>query len=243
MSYASVAAQNAPPPSAQPHPDPALLNTTAPSADNIADDAAKVNLVAPDFTSHPQTLTSLDAPRPQTVQGPPSPRPTNDVRDSHDDLWQLTKHYLFHPAVAGGSLGLINVGLISGAGYLYYSNPRFRTDTKLIASTVAAALSLGAAQSYAAEQYRKTPAGQEEERTAKLEGAALYRSAHEHFLRPAVLGGLLGVLNTAVLGTLGYFAYANWDRPHWDRRTVASISVALLTLWSGEAYLAERTPR
>ena len=48
-------------------------------------------------------------------------------------------------------------------------------------------------EGYAAEKYRETPAGQEEERKARAEGAALYRVARENLLRPGVLGGLLGL--------------------------------------------------
>lgn len=40
--------------------------------------------------------------------------------------------------------------------------------------------------------------------------------------------------NVGIIGTVGYFAYTNWDRPHWDRRTLSAISVGLLTLWGGE---------
>jgi len=47
-------------------------------------------------------------------------------------------------------------------------------------------------------------------------------------------------VNAGLLGTVGYFAYTNWDRPRWDKRIVSAVSVGLLTLWSGEGYLAER---
>ncbi|KAH9937730.1 hypothetical protein B0H21DRAFT_825412 [Amylocystis lapponica] len=246
MSYASVAAQNAPPPSKQPRADPALLNTDAPTADNIADDAAKVNLVAPDFREHPNTLTSeaavpLDSdPTPSRKSRASARRYAQQAENESLYLWNLTKHYIFRPAVAGGLLGLVNVGLISSAGYTFYTNPSLRRDTKAMASALAATLTIGATESYLADQYLKTSAGQAEERKAKKEGAALYRHAREHLLRPGVLGGFVGILNAGILGTVGYFAYANWDRPQWDRRTVSVISVALFTLWSGEGFVAEQ---
>lgn len=75
-------------------------------------------------------------------------------------------------------------------------------------------------------------------------------------MRPGVLGGLVGfgtlfliihmfnyadgfAVNTAILGTLGYVSYTNWNRP-WDRKVVSAISVGLLTLWGGEGVIAER---
>lgn len=60
-------------------------------------------------------------------------------------------------------------------------------------SATAAALTILGAEGYAAEKYRETPAGREEERRAKEEGTALYRTCREHILRPGVLGGLVGV--------------------------------------------------
>ncbi|RPD53508.1 hypothetical protein L227DRAFT_581275 [Lentinus tigrinus ALCF2SS1-6] len=245
MSYASVAAHNAPPPSEQPHPDPALLTTELPSADNIADDAAKLNVVAPDFKEHPATATSVqDIPPDTSAPAPSTPskrrRYLDEVEKEGFYLWNLVKQYLFHPAVAGGLLGLVNVGLISGAAYNFYTKPHLRRDTRAIASAVAGALTLLGAEGFAAEKYRETPRGQREAAKAKKEGAVLYRAAREHILRPGVLGGLLGVLNAGILGTVGYFSYTNWDRPTWDRRIVSAVSVGLLTLWTGEGFVAER---
>ncbi|CDO69192.1 hypothetical protein BN946_scf185042.g94 [Trametes cinnabarina] len=247
MSYASVAAHNAPPLSEQPHPDPALLTTEPPSADNIAEDASKLNIVSPDFKQHPATTTSVqDVPKAATPGAPAGAgesRPRRYLHEAEEEgsyLWNVAKYYILQPGVAGGLLGLLNLGLIGGAAYTYYTKPHLRRDTRAIAATVAAALSLLGAEGYAAEKYRETPRGQREAEKAKKEGAALYRVAREHILRPGVLGGLLGVLNAGVLGAVGYFSYINWDRPYWDRRTVSAVTVGLLTLWTGEGFLAER---
>ncbi|KAI1795497.1 hypothetical protein LXA43DRAFT_970433 [Ganoderma leucocontextum] len=239
MSYASVAAQNAPSPSQQPHPDPALLNTEPPSADNIADDAAKINLVSSDFKQNPVTETST-----QNISSG-APTPGGDRRSRYIDeveregfyVWNLAKQYLFHPGVAGGLIGLVNIGLVSGAAYKFYNDPYLRRDTRAIVSAVAGALTLLGAEGYAAEKYRETPRGQREAKKAKREGAALYRTAREHFLRPGVLGGLLSVLNAGVLGAVGYLSYTNWNKPTWDKRVVSAVSVGLLTLWGSEGYV------
>ncbi|KAH9839564.1 uncharacterized protein C8Q71DRAFT_750069 [Rhodofomes roseus] len=249
MSYASVAAHNAPPSSQQPHPDPALLTTEPPSADNIADDAIKVNVVAPDFRTNPETTTSVSGP-PPVVGGAPKSGPHgrkgkarkyfDEAEEEGSYLYARAKQYILRPGVAGGLLGLVNVGLISFAGYSLYTKPYLRRDTRAIGSAAAATLLLLTGEGYAAEKYRQTPRGQAEEERAKKEGAALYRCAKEHILRPGTLGGLVGVVNAGILGAIGYYAYTEWDRPRWDKRLVSAVSVGLLTLWSGEGYLAEK---
>lgn len=121
MSYAQVAAHNAPPRSEQPRPDPALLNTEPPSHSNIADDMAKVSMVAPGFKDHPETVTSTSIPYespPRPVSGgvPPFPGSSNNnskakrnLRDAEDEaagLWNAAKRQLLRPGVAGGLLGV-----------------------------------------------------------------------------------------------------------------------------------------
>ena len=87
----------------------------------------------------------------------------------------------------------VNVGLLSWAGYNLYTKPQLRQNSRLLATGAAATLALFGAEGYAAEWYRKTPRGQEEERKAKNEGALLFKHVHEVVLRPGVLGGLLGL--------------------------------------------------
>lgn len=120
MSYASVAAHNAPPPSAQPHPDPALLHTPADAeAAAPADDGAKVNVVPSDFKEHPSTLTSEVADSipplsPSDSSAPPAKpsarKRAHDVEKKVEDrglqLWGTIHEQLMRPAVAGGLLGV-----------------------------------------------------------------------------------------------------------------------------------------
>lgn len=89
--------------------------------DNIADDAAKLNIVSSDFKEHPETLTSIkDIPSESTPRvSYPSHSPhrkekpadrakryAHQVEDEGFYLWNVTKHYLFRPSVAGGLLGV-----------------------------------------------------------------------------------------------------------------------------------------
>jgi len=261
MSYAAVAAHNAPPAVEQPHADPGLLNVEVPEITRPADDSAKVNVVASDFKQHPTTVTSEakivvdhaddeddDDDFPSSSSGP-SKRAVNKkkankaLKEAEAEgayIWGAAKQYLFRPGVAGGLIGLVNVGLITAVGRAFYTQPHLRHDTKVISSTVAGALALMTAEGYASEQYRQTPSGQAEERRAREEGSVLYKHLHQQILRPGVAGGLVGLVNTAVLGTVGYFSYLHWDAPRWDRRTVSAVTVGILTLWTGEGFLAER---
>lgn len=127
MSYASVAAHNAPPPSEQPHADPSLLTTPSdvqPVATAV-DDSAKVNVAPADFKTHPSTLTSevADSNPPYPISESPAPTGKPSARKrAHDaekkaeakslQLWGTIHEQLMRPAVAGG---LIGVG-----SYTYY---------------------------------------------------------------------------------------------------------------------------
>ena len=100
----------------QPHPDPALLTTEPPTADNIADDAAKVNVVAPDFRSNPETITSISGPPPQLPEDAhahhgrdakgKAKQYLHEAEEEGFYLYARAKHYLFRPGVAGGLIGL-----------------------------------------------------------------------------------------------------------------------------------------
>ncbi|KAG7090864.1 hypothetical protein E1B28_009945 [Marasmius oreades] len=243
MSYADVASSNLPP--NQPRPDPALLNTESPRTSTIADDTSKVNVVHPDFRENPATVTSETRPPPDSKRErehakPKVRRHLHDAEQEGFHLWQVAKQYLLRPGVAGGLVGLVNIGLLASVSRSFYTQSHLRRETKAISSTIAGALAILALEGYAAEKYRETPAGREEERRAREEGAVVYRHLREHILRPGVLGGLVGLMNVVVLGTVGYFSYINWSRPSWDRRVVSAVSVGLLTLWGSEGAIAER---
>jgi hypothetical protein len=104
------------------------LTTEPPSQDNIADDAAKLNIVSPDFKKHPATYTSTAnvpvEPAPIPISGGvPLHTPDDDrsggkkasdkakklaheLEDEGSYLWALAKHHLLRPGVAGGLLGV-----------------------------------------------------------------------------------------------------------------------------------------
>jgi hypothetical protein len=54
---------------------------------------------------------------------------------------------------------------------------------------------------------------------------------------PAATTGLVGIVNFAILATVGVAAYQNWDKPSWDRRTVTMTTIGLLGFFGAEGYL------
>ncbi|KAG1839265.1 hypothetical protein F4604DRAFT_1940905 [Suillus subluteus] len=246
MSYASVVAHDAPPSSEQvSSSDPALLTTERSAASNVVDDTSKVNVVSNDFKENLATYTSetyvpedvdddLVDPGRKPVKGKKNRR-FQEAQAEGIYLWEVTKHYLFRPGVAGGIIGLVNIGLLSSVGYGFYTKPSLRRNLTAISSAAAGALLLIGTEGYAAEKYRQTPIGRQEERRAREEGTLIYMQLREHVFRPGVLG-----VNTAILGAVGYYSYSNWHKPKWNRDVVTAVAFGLLTLWGGEGYLAER---
>jgi len=265
MSYANITKENREPLSQQPHPDTSLLNTES-SEDVVSPDldSSKVNVVPADYRDHPKAAANkiseqIDQQKrdfqdsmnssSSNVNGSQKRKErkerakefVDEAEEEGVELWSRAKATLLRPGVAGGVFGIVNVGLIGALSYKAYNEPSLRSDSRFISTSLVSLLALFAGEGYYAEAYRKTDAGKREEAKAREEGAAIYNHAKTVVLRPGVLGGLVGVLNVGVLGGLGYWSYVNWERPSaWDRRTVTSASVALLTLFAGEGFLGEQ---
>ncbi|CAO1619549.1 unnamed protein product [Parajaminaea phylloscopi] len=61
---------------------------------------------------------------------------------------------------------------------------------------------------------------------------------------PKAWGTLLGAVNLALLGGLGYFVYNERKNAQtWDRRVVSAVSVGVLGLLGGQGYFAAETAR
>lgn len=63
--------------------------------------------------------------------------------------------------------------------------------------------------------------------------------AMDILLRPGTLGGLMGIANVGLLGTLGYYAYTRRNVP-WNRNYVAAAAAGTLSLFATEGVVAER---
>lgn len=92
----------------------------------------------------------------------------------------------------------VNVGILGGLGYMFYTQPQYRNDYKVIGGSLAGVFLLLGAEGAMAESYLQTTEGQREKQRAKDEGSALYRQTREIVLRPGVFGGILGA------GTLSF---------------------------------------
>lgn len=54
--------------------------------------------------------------------------------------------------------------------------------------------------------------------------------------KPEVWGSLLAVSNLAVIGTVGWFAYTNWQKPRWDRRVVSATVIGVASWFGLQGY-------
>ncbi|KAJ2922014.1 hypothetical protein H1R20_g15077, partial [Candolleomyces eurysporus] len=239
LSSVEVAAHNAPSPENQPRPDPALLTTETPTSSTTIDSTSKLNIVAPDFKLHPHTdAEQIPADDERFPSGSGKAPNKKRKREEALSLWQQVGETVMRPKVAGGLLGIVNVGLIAGVGYAFYAKPHLRTSTKAITTSVSAALVLIFAEGSVAEQYSHTPEGQSAIRRARERRHWLANYLRDFAARTNPTKGAIGILNTLVLGGVGYLGYANRDRP-WDKRAVSSIAAGLLALAGAEGYILE----
>lgn len=117
MSYAAATSRNTS--ADQPLPDPALLNTTKPTASGIADDTVKVGVVSPNFKQNPATTTSTYQPPrydEEESDSPPHHRAAKNkakakkvARDAEKEAihWSVVaKELVLRPPVAGGLVGV-----------------------------------------------------------------------------------------------------------------------------------------
>ena len=117
MSYASVAARNAPSPDNQPRPDPALLTTEAPTGSSIIDSTSKLNVVAPDFKEHPHTDVEQIPADDERFPVASGKKPNKKrKREEAASLWEQVSDTLMRPKVAGGLVGIGRV-LFQGQSY------------------------------------------------------------------------------------------------------------------------------
>lgn len=154
--------------------------------------------------------------------------------------WEKTKEVILRPSTLGGLMGVVNVGLLGGLGLIAYQNKDRPWDQRYVAGAVGGTLALFGMQGLVTESYLQTPEGQAEKERAKREGSKIYLQAKEVILRPGVAGGLVGIFNIAVLGTVGYFANKHWNDRVWDRKIVGGIAAGLMALSGLEGVLGQQ---
>nr|XP_031862533.1 uncharacterized protein CI109_002030 [Kwoniella shandongensis]KAA5529605.1 hypothetical protein CI109_002030 [Kwoniella shandongensis] len=161
--------------------------------------------------------------------------------------WEQTKEVVLRPGTLGGLMGVVNVGILGTIGYFAYTRKDQPWDRRIVGGAVAGTLALFGAEGYVTESYLSTPEGKQEAERAKAEGSKAYLQAKEVILRPQVAGGLVGAVNVAILGAVGYFSYKNWNQ-QWDQRTVSAVAVGLLGLsglegYAGKVYADKELPK
>jgi len=231
MSYASVVSHNTSP--NQPKPDPALLNTDVPTASGVADDAAKVNLVSSDFRENPATITSTFLSSSQHSSEEAARKPKGSMKNSrnhHDQKpstqWlSVVQEAVLRPTVAGGLVGIVNIGIIGCAGYAFYTEAHLRRNPRVLSATIAGTVALLGLEGYAIEKLSQ-------DESHKHDSAVIAQYFREN---PSKSWGLLGVLNIGVAGMTGYIMYENWEE--WDNKTICAFAGGIFTLWAGEGYL------
>lgn len=138
----------------------------------------------------------------------------------------------------------MNIGVLGTLGYNIYRRPTLVTEPRMnikpLSYISVGLITLFTLEGFAADAYLDTPQGRDEARRVEEEGHYLYNRTKEVVLRPKVAGGILGVLNVAVLGTLGYGVYTHWDAPVFTRRTVSYVSVGLLSWFGLQGWAVEK---
>ncbi|GMK54643.1 hypothetical protein CspeluHIS016_0112290 [Cutaneotrichosporon spelunceum] len=153
--------------------------------------------------------------------------------------WAKAKDVLLRPGTLGGLMGVVNVGLLGSMTYWAVKNRDVKWDRRNVSAAIVGTLALFGVEAYITDTYLDTPEGKAEAERAKREGSRLYLKAKEVILRPNVAGGLVGILNIGVLGTIGYFAYRDWDK-RWDHQVVVGVTVGLLALSGIEGYFGTK---
>jgi len=215
----------------QPHPDPALLTTPSVLGGLPPDitGTTKVNVVQSNY-GEPSTSTTPESPGQASESGSPSKDSASKRSETPTPWrWEKVKGAILRPSIAGGLVGIVNIGLLAGGSYAFYTHPNLRRDTRIIASAAAATFALFGVETYAikvCQNKNATDRNNKEGSTA----AFVRRFVRDYAPRSGVIGGTTGVVNACILSIVGYLAYRNWDRPNWDRRSVSAASVGLLAL-------------
>ncbi|GAA5966267.1 hypothetical protein JCM21900_002135 [Sporobolomyces salmonicolor] len=236
MSYASVAAHNAPPEDQQPHPDASLLeraNPPAPSGEDYEGD--KVHVVDQDEAeklrhaiAHAEALEShvdddfararahQQAREAEERQAQLKARAQAELKETTDEV----------AAVADGAKAT-GKQLEREAGKLYAEGKEEAKEKWAEGKQEAKELA-GKVEHEAKKDAKKL---QKKAAEVEKEGRALAKQY------PYAASGLVGVVNLALVAVPAYFAYAHWNEPRWDRRIVSAVGVGLASIFGAESAL------
>jgi len=152
--------------------------------------------------------------------------------------WEMVKEVILRPSIAGGLVGIVNIGLLAGGSYAFYTQPKLRHDTKMITSAIVATFALFGAESYVAQTCPRPLKENKAYRRGEEDRATSFVCHPAHEPEPMrmsrIVEGTTGIVNAGVLSIVGFLTYKYWDSPNWDRRIVSAASVGLVALLVGE---------
>ena len=92
-------------------------------------------------------------------------------------------------------LSVVNLGLLAGGSYTFYTHPNLRRDTKTIASAAAATFALFGIESYTIEVCQNPPKKTATDQNSEdgPTAAFVHRYIRERVPRSGVIGGTTGV--------------------------------------------------
>ncbi|KAF9047254.1 hypothetical protein BJ165DRAFT_1464768 [Panaeolus papilionaceus] len=224
MSYASVAAHNAPPPSQQPQPDPALLNVTPPTSTSQINTSSKVNLVAPDFKEQLESDDS-DASHPSAPStGVPRSSKVESRNRQHSQKSAPTA--MTREKCIGGLVGIVNVGIFGLLGRTFFLRPQLQKDVTAILTSVGGSIALLTAQSHLLNSLGIQRLQVKNNLATPLSAFLIRPLTHKH-----ITG-----LNSVILGvSIGIASCTNWSRPT-GKKLISALLTGLLALWGVESY-------
>ncbi|RSH85310.1 hypothetical protein EHS25_005117 [Saitozyma podzolica] len=220
MSYASVASHNLPPEEEQPKPDPTLLDGHFQGETPAHVDVdSKINVLPAGSDPNKPDIHPEPAPHPEPVTLNPAPVPEPHVSEvAPTPLPAPSKADIKLPEIEAHEQKLAN---------------RAKAEKEEIKKDVKGGFRKAEKKG---KEYAKKAEKEFEEVESRL--APYWEKTKDVVLRPGTLGGLMGVVNVGLLGTIGYFAYTRKDQP-WDRRIVGGAVAGTLALFGAEGYVAE----
>ncbi|GFZ48069.1 hypothetical protein JCM24511_05817 [Saitozyma sp. JCM 24511] len=245
MSYASVASHNLPPEEEQPKPDPTLLDGHFQGETPAHVDVdSKVNILPPGSDPNKPDIHPEPAPHPEPVTLNPAPVPEPHVSEvAPTPLPAPNKADIKLPEIEAHEQKLANRAKAEKEEIKKDVKGGFRKAEKK-GKEYAKKAEVGGVSTPEDGDWQRIMGTQGlivlqkefEEVESRL--APYWEKTKDVVLRPGTLGGLMGVVNVGLLGTIGYFAYTRKDQP-WDRRIVGGAVAGTLALFGAEGYVAE----
>ncbi|EPQ27612.1 uncharacterized protein PFL1_04750 [Pseudozyma flocculosa PF-1] len=261
MSYASVAAHNAPPESEQPRPDPGLLegqNVDHSDVNNhLPDvDSGKVNVIPSDADLEHLKTESQEAyekavaeAREARAQAERDAKAAKDkaaatAKDAGDKAEKAAKDVGDKAKQLGNEADKAASDASSKAQQYAKDAQNLAKDAGNRASKLAGDAKKEVEKDTRELRKRAKEEGKKIKKAAGEAGEEIESFWNRFSSDPDMWLPALGALNVALLGGLGFYAYTNKDQvQRTDRRLLSAVTVGILGLVGGQGYWAQETAR